>query len=393
LLLGLLFVIQITGNPVEPVPLPRYFFARMAKLTARNAPTGLVLVNLGTPDSPDVPQVRRYLKQFLSDPYVIDIPAAARWLLVNGIILRTRPRKSAEAYRKIFTERGSPLLFHTQDLTQGVKERLGPGTPVAFGMRYGNPSIESAARDLLKQGARRLVFVPLYPQFSYAASRSCEVEIERVCAQLSAEGHSLETETLPEFPLEEGYLASFEARCRETFEAFQPDHVLFSYHGVPVRQVQRTDTTGGQHCGRSETCCDTPCPANTHCYRAQSIWGAHALAQRLGLSLSSYSIGFQSRLGRTKWIEPYTDHLLDELPKRGVRKLAVVCPSFVADCLETVEEIAIRGKEQFIAAGGEALELVPSLNAHPRWIEAVAERVRPRLDRPAALGSPTPPAP
>ncbi len=339
--------------------------------------SGLVLINLGTPDSADVPQVRRYLKEFLSDPFVIDIPGIARWFLLNGMILRTRPAKAAAAYRKVFTSRGSPLLFHTEDLTAGLRLRF--ENPIELGMRYGNPSIEVATRKILATGVRQVVFVPLYPQYSYAASLSSEQEVKRVQRTLATEGLEFGSEILPDFHLEEGYLRAFEQVTREATRDFHPDHYLFSYHGVPVRQVQRTDLSGGKHCYRETSCCDQPNEANRLCYRAQSIWGAHALARRLGLSAEQYSISFQSRLGRTKWVEPYTDHLLGELPGRGVKRLAVVCPSFVADCLETLEEIAIRGRAQFIAAGGEDLMLVPSLNAHPSWIEAVEKRVRPFL--------------
>ncbi len=333
--------------------------------------TGVILVNLGTPDSPDVPQVRRYLKQFLNDPYVIDIPPVPRWILVNGIILRTRPAKSAEAYRKIWSERGSPLLYHTQDLGRSVQGLLGDDFHVEIAMRYGNPSIESTIQKLAEQGIEKWVFVPLYPQYSYAATVTAVVEIQKAMNDCPGE-----FDILGDFPMEEGYLQAFEEVIREVHATFRPDHTLFSYHGIPERHLIRGDRELKGVCLKSSDCCATWGPHNRLCYRAQSFAGARELAKRLGLTQSQYSLSFQSRLGRTPWIQPFTDLLLDELPSKGVKRLAVACPSFVADCLETLEEIAIRAREQFIAAGGEDLVLIPSLNSRPTWAKAVADRVR-----------------
>lgn len=337
---------------------------------------GVILVNLGTPQSPSPLHVRQYLKQFLNDPYVIDIPAVFRWLLVEGLILRGRAVRSAEAYQKIWTERGSPLMFHTVDLAQRVGEALGAEFRVLPAMRYGQPSIEQAVHELQVQGVRKWLFVPLYPQYSYAATVTAEVEIQRVMKRLP--GAPVWT-VLDDFPLEEGYLASFTEVIQETARSFSPDHYLFSYHGIPERHLERGDSELAGHCLKAENCCATWGPHNRRCYRAQCFAGAHALAQRANLAPSQYTVAFQSRLGRTPWIQPFTDHVLDDLARRGVKRLAVASPSFVADCLETLEEIGLRAREQFIAAGGEDLRLVPSLNSRPSWVQAVQRRVRSHL--------------
>ena len=333
---------------------------------------GILLSNLGTPDGPETGPVRRYLGQFLMDPAVVDIPWLARWLLVHGIILRTRPRKSAEAYRKIWTERGSPLLFHTLDLADRVRERLDANHVVAVGMRYGNPSIESAVDELLGAGVERIVFLPLYPQYSLAATYSSIEEFKRV---LRSKSVRLPVSILEDFWNDEGFLDAFVEQGRSVLEAHAPDHVLFSFHGIPERHVQKVDATGGSHCLKSSSCCEQMVKANARCYRAQSYQTAYRLARKLGLPKEKFTVSFQSRLGRTPWIRPYTDIVLDELAAKGVRRLAVYSPSFVADCLETVEEIEMRGREQFLEKGGESLWLIPSLNSSPKWAEAVVRLV------------------
>ena len=324
--------------------------------------TGLLLLNLGTPDQPTTPAVRRYLAEFLSDPRVIDINAVGRALLLHLFILRTRPAKSAAAYRAIWdAKRGSPLLFHSQDLAAGVQARLGDSWRVELAMRYGTPSIESALQRL--RGVDRIVVLPLFPQ--YAASSSATA-IARTMELASAGWDVPHLDFVPAFHAEPGFLAAWEAVARPALEVARPDHVLFSFHGLPERQIKKSDAEG--RCLQSADCCDRPHPG---CYRNQCFQTARALAGRLGIT--DYTVCFQSRLGRTPWITPRTDVLLDELARAGKKRLAVFCPAFVADCLETLEEIGIRAKDQFVGAGGEELVLVPSLNATPRWVEAVAE--------------------
>ena len=333
----------------------------------KHVPTGLLLINLGTPDDPSTPAVRRYLAEFLSDPRVIDINAVGRALLLHGVILRTRPAKSAEAYQTIWhQEMGSPLLSFSKALADGVRAALGSGWQVELAMRYGNPSIASALDRLAQAAVERVVVLPLYPQ--YAAS-STATSVAKVMELATSQWDVMPLDIVPAFHADAGFLAAWEAVAKPALAEARPDHVLFSYHGLPERQIQKSDPTGN-HCLKSATCCDALGPQNHRCYRAQCFATTRALVQRLGVG--DHTVSFQSRLGKTPWITPHTDVVLDELAKKGVKRLAVMCPAFVADCLETLEEIGIRAREQFKAAGGEELTLVPSLNASPAWIDAVA---------------------
>jgi protoporphyrin/coproporphyrin ferrochelatase len=330
-------------------------------------PHGLLLINLGTPDEPTTPAVRRYLREFLGDPRVLDINAVGRSLLLNLVILPRRPARSAEAYRKIWdAKRGSPLLYHSQDLAAAVATQLGDAWRVELGMRYGRPSIPDALAALEAAEVDRVVVLPLFPQY---ASSSTGTAVARVMELAQTRWNVPALDVVPAFFDDPGFLDAFTAVARPVLDDVRPDHVLFSFHGLPVRQIEKTDR-GGAVCFKSATCCDAL--TNPHCYRAQSFATARSLAARLALGADGYTVCFQSRLGRTPWIEPFTDVLLDELPKRGVKRLAVMCPAFVADCLETIEEIGIRAREQWKAAGGEELVLVPSLNATPPWVRAVA---------------------
>jgi len=333
---------------------------------------GVLLINLGTPKAPTAKDVRRYLKQFLSDPRVIDINPVGRWLLVNLIIAPFRSPKSAAAYRKIWTERGSPLLFHTQDLGRAVAERLGEDYAVEIGMRYGEPSIESALRRLFDRGVREVRILPLYPQYSSSATGSTQEEVFRVAKRM---WNITPLQFLLPFFDHPGFIRAFAEVGRDRLHDFGADHVLFSFHGLPERQILKGDV-GGNHCLQKPDCCDKIVPANGLCYRAHSYATARALAAALELPAERYTICFQSRLGRTPWIKPYTDLVIPELAKAGKKRLAVFCPAFVADCLETLEEIGMRAREQFRSLGGEDLLLIPSLNAEPTWVEAVCAMVK-----------------
>ncbi len=333
---------------------------------------GLLLVNLGTPNAPTTGAVRRYLREFLSDPRVIDINSIGRWLLLNLVILPTRPRVSAAAYRKIWTERGSPLLVHGEALAQNVARELGGEFEVELAMRYGNPSIRGAVDRLRGKGIEELIALPLYPQRAASSIGSSLDELYRV---LRESWEVLPVKVREAFFAEPDFLDAFAQVARPVIEASRAEHVLFSFHGLPERQVRKSDPTG-RHCLASAECCDHWVEANVGCYRAQAFQTARALAERLRLRPDDYCVSFQSRLGRTPWIKPYTDLRLIELAARGIKRLAVMCPAFVADCLETLEEIGIRGRESFLAAGGEELTLIPSLNAHPAWVQAVARMAR-----------------
>lgn len=330
--------------------------------------TGVLLVNLGTPDAPRAPEVRRYLREFLSDPKVIDIPALPRWLLVNGIIAPFRAPKSAEAYRQVWTERGSPLLFHSLDLRDAVQERFAD-VPVRLGMRYGAPPLAKALDELKAEGAERIVCIPLYPQFADSSTGSSIEAVERLVAERWT---TPQVEFVPAFYSDERFLDAFAAIGKPVLEEFQPDHVLFSFHGLPERHCRKTDLTG-KHCLEVPNCCDTIVEANQNCYRAHCVATTRGLQERLGRDDTNSSYSFQSRLGRDPWIKPYTDEVVKEFGEAGIKRLAVFCPAFVADCLETLEEIGMRAEDDFKKAGGEALRLVPSLNASPVWVDALTD--------------------
>jgi len=333
---------------------------------------GLLLVNLGTPDAPQSGPVRRYLREFLSDPRVLDIHPVGRWMLLNLIILPIRPAKSAEAYRKIWTKEGSPLLVHSQALAAAVKERLQGEYEVELAMRYGTPSIPDAVKALRSRGVKEFIILPLYPQEAASSSSS---SLARIYEVLAEEWDVSGVRVVPAFHDHPGFLDAFAEVARPVISEARADHVLFSYHGLPERHMRKSDPSG-RHCLASAGCCDVLTDVNRHCYRAQCFATTRALAQRLNLSPAGYTVSFQSRLGRTPWIHPYTDMVLPELAKRGVKRLAVMCPAFVADCLETLEEVGLRANEQFRECGGESLTLVPSLNSHPAWVDAVVRMVR-----------------
>lgn len=337
------------------------------------ATTGLLLMNLGTPASPETADVRRYLREFLSDPRVIDVSGAARALFLNLVILPFRPRRSAEAYKKIWTEHGSPLLVHGRDLAEKVGAALGPGFAVELAMRYGQPSVAVALERLRARHAEDLVLFPLFPQYSSAAWGSA---VEKVMAELARLQNVPPLRVVPPFWEHAGFLDAFAAVARRALDEAPPERVIVSFHGLPERQIVKSDRSGGAHCLRSAACCERIVDANRTCYRAQCFGTARALAARLALAPGSWDVAFQSRLGRTPWIRPYTDELVRDLARRGVKRVAVLSPSFVADCLETLEEIAIRARDDFRAHGGEDLRLVPSLNGDPLWVNAVARIAR-----------------
>ena len=347
--------------------------------------TGLLLVNLGTPDAPTPTAVRRYLRQFLGDPRVLDMNPVGRALLLEGIILPFRPRKSAHAYQQIWDrERGSPLLYHGRDLARAVQDELGGGWEVELGMRYGQPSLASAVDRLVAAGVERIVALPLFPQYASSSTGSALEELYRVCA---TRVNVPPLAVVPAFFADDGFLDAFVKVAAPRLEALAPEHVILSFHGVPERHVRAGDPTG-HHClpvaqEPYGACCDRLVAANQHCYRAQCVATARALAGRLGLADGTWTLAFQSRLGRVPWIRPYLDVALADLLARGVKRLAVMCPAFVADCLETLEEIGMRARDTARAAGAE-LELIPSLNATPRWVEAVVAMARAAAP-PAAL--------
>ncbi|MEO0479796.1 MAG: ferrochelatase [Planctomycetota bacterium] len=336
---------------------------------------GVLLVNLGTPDSPSTKDVRVYLAEFLNDPLVIGIPPALRRLLVHGIILRTRPAKSAKAYQEIWTDRGSPLLFHGVDLAERVKGELGDEVAaVELAMRYRNPSVQSKLEEMQARGVDDLIVVPLFPQYSQAAWASAVKEVFDAAARMANMPNLQVVEPYYEAP---HFLDATVEVARPVLDEFQPDHVLLSFHGVPDNHCTDRDTSGS-HCQKSDNCCDQIVAQNRFCYRAQCFATARGLQSRLGLDASNSEVAFQSRLTKD-WIRPFTDERVVALAKQGVKRLAVLCPSFVADCLETIEEIGMRAAEDFVEAGGEALQLVPCVNAEVPWAKGLAAMVRENL--------------
>tara|TARA_B100001167_G_C16760319_1_gene301006 strand:- start:438 stop:1517 length:1080 start_codon:yes stop_codon:yes gene_type:complete len=344
----------------------------------------LVLLNLGTPDSTDVKDVRDYLKEFLSDPRVLDINPVARFLLLHLVILRKRPAESAAAYRKIWTERGSPLLFNSLDLAEKVQELMGEDTVVELAMRYRNPSIRSVLEGLKDRGINDLVLFPLFPQYSSAAWGS---GVEKFLVEARRLWDEPSVKVVPPYYDHPAFIDAFCDVARPILADQRPDKVLMSFHGIPQRHVRTVfkgqperdllgvDGAGGDHCLEKPDCCAEICPANRNCYSAHCYATARSLAAGLELSPGSWEVSFQSRLGREPWLEPYTDFRIEELPGEGVEKLAVFSPAFTADCLETVEEIGLRARDDFLAAGGKDLRLIPSLNAESSWVEAVVRIV------------------
>lgn len=339
---------------------------------------GLLLVNLGTPDEPTSASVRRYLREFLSDPRVLGLSAPMRWLLLNAVILPTRPKKSAAAYRAIWTDRGSPLRIHSEALIREVAAQLGDGFEVRLGMRYGAPSIEQGIQELSSSGIHSLIVLPLFPQYTSAVTASVSAEVFRCLTKSTDIGP---VDVLGAFYDEPEFAASWAAVSAAGLAAFKADHVVFSFHGLPANQVRASDPQG-DHCLVAHDCCVAPGPSLTRCYRAQCYATAANLTRALDLDPADTTTSFQSRLGNTPWIEPYTDQILAGLRERGVSRLAVLCPAFVADCLETLEEVGIRLRNDWLALGGEDLWLSPCPNSDPTFVDAVTTWIRRRAPSP-----------
>jgi ferrochelatase len=340
---------------------------------------GALLVNLGSPDSPSVSDVRRYLREFLMDGRVLDAPWLIRFLVVHGMILPFRPRQSAEAYHAIWTAEGSPLVNTSRKVCAELQSRL--ALPIELAMRYRIPSIDAAIDALARRGISELLLIPLFPHF---AMSSYETAVERVRAGLARRAAHIRLTVEPPYYDSEDYVAALVDSARDHLESGY-DHVLFSFHGIPERHLRKSDPTRA-HCLQSPDCCQRKGPALATCYRAQCFRTVEAFVRRAGVT--RYSVSFQSRLGRDPWLRPYTDVELDRLARDGVRRLRVLCPAFVSDCLETLEEIGIRGRQTFLAAGGSDFVLIPCLNEHPSWIRTLENMIRRFLQaRPSAAGS------
>lgn len=331
----------------------------------------VLLVNLGSPDSTSVPDVRRYLREFLGDERVLDMNAALRWVLLEGLILRTRPKKSAHAYAKVWTKDGSPLVVISQSVRHKLSAALGPGTPVYLAMRYGNPSIASVIAQIVADGIEEILLFPQYPHY---AMSSWETVVVKVRAEAAKQAPSLRLTCVQPFYADDDYIKALHAVVAP-YLAQPYDHVLFSYHGLPERHMREADSSHA-HCLLAADCCNNCSPAHATCYRAQIIKTTQAFARRAGLESEKHSISFQSRLAGEPWLRPFTDHELVRLPKEGKKHLLVLCPAFVTDCLETLEEIAMQGRETFLSSGGESFTHIPCLNDHPAYIGFLANRVQ-----------------
>lgn len=339
-------------------------------MTSTKPKKGIILVNLGSPESTNVSDVKKYLDQFLMDERVIDKPWLTRALLVKGIIVPFRAPKSAEAYKTIWIKEGSPLIVYTQQLRDALQQQV--EEPVEMSMRYGNPTPAQAYEALLKRAPEieEVIVVPLYPHY---AMSSYETAVEYMKEFYNRKKYPFKLSVVAPFYNDVNYIHALSENIRP-FLNQSYDHLLFSYHGIPERHIRKSDITGC-HCLQNENCCETPSPAHAFCYRHQVRTTTRLVAEQLQIPKDKYSISFQSRLGKG-WLTPFTDFRFQELPQEGIKNLLVVSPAFVSDCLETLEEIAIRGKEMFLAAGGESFQMVPCLNTNPLWVNALGSLIK-----------------
>lgn len=335
------------------------------------AKSAVLLLNLGSPDSTSVPDVRRYLEEFLGDERVIDKPANSflRGLLVNQIICRFRAPKSAHAYQSIWTPEGSPLILTSKRVQSLVQARL-PGLPIALAMNYGNPSIPDVLGQLAAQGVNRLLLFPQYPHYAMSSWETVVVKARREAARLAP---GMKVECVQPYYADDDYVEALVASARP-YLARPHDHLLFSYHGIPVRHLIKADSSRA-HCQVVPDCCDNCSPAHATCYKAQVTRTSQAFARKAGLDPARWSISFQSRLVGEPWLAPYTDAEFTRLAREGRKRLLVITPAFVTDCLETLEEIRVAGAETFKAAGGTEFTHIPCLNDQTVWVDVLADRI------------------
>lgn len=333
--------------------------------------TGVFIVNLGTPDSPNTPDVRKYLREFLMDGRVIDIPFIPRFLLVNGIIAPFRSPKSAKTYKEVWLPEGSPLKVYGLAVEKMLQEALGDDYVVKLGMRYQNPSIESRLMEFQKMGLTEIIVIPFFPQYASATTGSVYAEVMRV---LSTWQVMPAVKFVNQFLSHPKFLAGFVQNAQKYLKAHQYDHFIFSYHGLPERQIRKGDCT--KEVCKLGSCCDTLHPMNQHCYRAQCFETTRLLVKTLDIPEGKYTTCFQSRLGKDPWIQPYTEEVVKELPKKGMKSVLAFSPAFVADCLETTLEVGEEYKELFEKEGGHHWDLVESLNDSPIWVETLVDLVK-----------------
>ncbi|CAI8203305.1 MAG: Ferrochelatase [Flavobacteriaceae bacterium] len=330
---------------------------------------GVLLVNLGSPESPDPKDVKVYLDEFLMDERVIDLPSFLRTILVRGIILNTRPKRSAKAYKKIWWDEGSPLIVLSKRLLQKMEEKV--QLPLALGMRYGKPAIQKGLQELADKGVTEVLLVPLYPQFAMATTETILVLAESLRQESFPQ---MEFTTLPSFYNHPDYVRVLSQSIQESLQDKQWEHLIFSYHGVPERHIRKSDITKS-HCKIDGQCCQTASPAHQYCYRHQCFETTRLVAEYLDLASDRYTTTFQSRLGLDPWLQPYTDKTVAKMAKSGVKKMAIVTPAFVSDCLETLEEIGMEAVEDFEEKGGEHLHVIPCINDREDWVNVMSRWV------------------
>ena len=328
---------------------------------------GILLVNLGSPESPSPKDVKKYLGEFLMDERVIDIPFLARTALVKGIILKTRPKASAAAYQKIWWDEGSPLIVLSERLQKKIQNEV--EYPVALAMRYGSMTIKKGLQELVDKGVTEVLLFPLYPQFAMATTETITVLAEELRKEFFP---SLKIESVPAFYNKPDYIEVLSNSIKKHLEGKKYDHVLFSYHGVPERHIRKSDITKS-HCKIDKSCCSTPSKAHEFCYRHQCMEVTRLVGEKLQFTEGEFSTSFQSRLGFDPWLLPYTDRTIERLGKKGVKNMAIITPAFVSDCLETLEEIAMEGQEIFHEMGGENYTTVPCLNDDDEFVELLSK--------------------
>jgi ferrochelatase len=329
---------------------------------------GILLVNLGSPDSPEIKDVKKYLDEFLMDERVIDVPYLLRAFIVKGIVLNFRPKKSAHAYSKVWTDEGSPLIVYSQRVQEQLQNRL--TVPVALGMRYGNPSIEKAIDELMSvEGMEEIYLIPLYPHYAMSSYETVVIKTQEI---LEKKYPKVKLQIKEVFYQQDLYIEALAESMKSIILNQEYDHILFSYHGLPVRHLKKSDTTGS-HCYKTADCCHVGSEAHKTCYKHQVIKTTELIADYFNIPAAKYSFSFQSRLGSDKWIEPYTEPEVERMAKTGVKKLIVICPAFVSDCLETIEEIGMGVKEMFIENGGEEFGLIECMNDKDIWIDVLEQ--------------------
>jgi ferrochelatase len=328
---------------------------------------GVLLVNLGSPDSPEPADVKTYLGEFLMDERVIDVPLWARTLLVKGIILNTRPKASAAAYKKIWWDEGSPLIVLSERLQQKIQQKT--ELPIALAMRYGSMTIKKGLQELVDKGVEEVYLMPLYPQFAMATTETIVVLAEEIRKEFFPH---LKITDLKAFYNRKDYIAVLSNSIEKHLQNHPYEHLLFSYHGIPERHIRKRDITKS-HCKMDGSCCITASPAHEFCYRHQCLEVTRLVAEKLNLEPGTYSTSFQSRLGFDPWLTPATDLTIERLGKQGVQNMAIVTPAFVSDCLETLEEIAMEGEEIFHEMGGKEFTTIPCLNDDEEWVSLVTE--------------------